>query len=423
MGCNKIRIVLINPPQPYLLDPITNPPLGLMYLGAFLREQGHDVEIIEMADGIKDVPDANVYGITAVTPSFNHANHVAELVRLKDEDALIVIGGPHITAIPHDIVTSNFDIGIIGEGEYTFDDLLLLSIDHVNGVIYKSFGGYQVNPSRAPIENLDDLPYPSRELVDIHSYHRKVAGIPATTMITSRGCPFECIFCDNTMWGKNYRCRSVRDIIGELLEIRDAYGFEAVLFVDDEFTLYPKFPKLLKEIKKLDMTWRCWTRADLVGQNVLRMMKEAGCEEIAFGVESGSQKILDNLNKNITVKRNVDAIKWAKDVGITTKIFLMVGSPGENLKTIGQTSDFIIRTQPDDWILSTFVPMPGSAAFREPEKYGIKILDDNYSNYVEAGLPDQEPVMELDTASRPEIKLFRELLRFRLRKHVKHKVG
>jgi len=229
------------------------------------------------------------------------------------------------------------------------------------------------------------------------------------------------------MWGKKLRFRTVANIIAELEEIRDVYGFEAVLFVDDEFTLYPKIHSLLKAMKKLNMIWRCWTRADLVNKKMLEEMNAAGCREIAFGVESGSQRILDNINKKLTVEQNLRAIEWSKESGIHTKIFLMVGCPGETIKSVWETIEFIKTSKPDDWILSTFVPIPGSETFMYPEKYGIKILSSSrtasYKNFVEAGQPDQEPIIELSTASKKDIKLFREILRLFLRKEVRHKVG
>jgi anaerobic magnesium-protoporphyrin IX monomethyl ester cyclase len=229
---------------------------------------------------------------------------------------------------------------------------------------------------------LDSLPFPARHLLDLSSYHREVEGKKVTSVITSRGCPYTCNFCCKDVHGTKVRLRGVDDVINEIKEIKKNYGFESFIFYDDIFTLYRKrLSNLCDQLKDLNITFRCNGRAGINTFEDYVKLKEAGCEEIAFGIESGSQKILDKINKRTTVEKNIESIINAKKAGLTTKAFLIVGFPGESQKTVNETKAFMNKANPDKFTVFAFVPLPGCDVWKHPKEYGILKMSDDWDQF------------------------------------------
>ncbi len=338
------------------------PPLGLCYLAAVLEKEGHTVRIIDaefedlntekIVSRIKK-HKTDIVGLTCVTPTLDNTLEISEKIKEYDTDLLTIIGGPHISADPiATIMHDNFDIGIIGEGEKTIVELADKiarghELKNIDGIIYKDDGKIiQANPRRL-IEDLDSLPLPSRHLLpDIRKYipySKNYKRLPSTTMVTSRGCPYNCVFCDKHVFGSRYRQQSAERVLEEINVLVDDYGIKEIFFTEDTFTLdnkrVEKICELMKQ-NKIDITWNCCTRVDLVSQELLKNMKNAGCWHIYYGIESGSQTILDKLQKGITLDQIKNAIKWSDNVGIFTLAVFMINNPAETKETIEETIRF-----------------------------------------------------------------------------------
>ena len=358
----KPKIVLINPPSRFLIDDQVFPPLGILYISAYLKKHGLNPKIIDLA-GSKDIPefDADIIGVTSTTPQYPYVQElINELKCERGINAQYVIGGPHATCSPDSCIEqSKFDTVVVGEGEQS-----MLSIAK----------NYPLNVPKISTEfinDIDDIPFPDREAIDIHSYKYFIDDEPATTIITSRGCPYNCAFC-STIWGKKVRTHSANYVIDEIKEIQ-RLGFRGIMFFDDILILNkPRLLKICEYLKKEHLVWRCFVRANVVSREVLNIMAESGCKEIGVGIESGSQKILDIINKGTTVEQNKNVIKFAKESGIKVKAFLIVGLPGETKETIIETEKFLEEMQPDDFDITIYCPYPNTPIVNNPHMYDIK---------------------------------------------------
>jgi len=351
------EIALINPPSPFLLDDKVFPPLGILYISAYLKKYGYDPEIIDLA-GNKKLPniDADIIGISAVTPQYPLALKILNELKKRNPDALFVIGGPHATCSPE--TSNDFDISVIGEGE--------------NAMLDIAVGSPRAFPKifRVAPPNLHMLPFPDRTAIDIHSYKYFIDGEPATTTITSRGCPYSCAFCSSIY--DRVRLASTEYVINEIKEIQKL-GFSAIHFFDDIFSLNQKrLFKICEYLKKEKIVWRCFVRSDLASREIMKTMAKSGCKEIGIGVETGSQKILDIVNKDTTVEQNTKTIEIARQYKIRSKIFIIVGLPSESKETIAETEQFIEKNRPDDLDITVYVPFPNTPITNNPAMYNIK---------------------------------------------------
>jgi radical SAM superfamily enzyme YgiQ (UPF0313 family) len=307
--------------------------------------------------------------------SFNVSRKIAAMAKKNNPKVLVVAGGPHPTALPEQTLSHpEFDAVIVGEGE---DEMMNVSEAYRFGIKIPKL----IKATR--IKNLDDLPMPARHLVNLKGYNRSVEGRSATSMVTSRGCYYNCNFCCRDVHGNNVRFHSVDRVIDEVKEIKETHGISSVLFYDDVFTLNTKgrLDEICERLKPLDITFRCNGRVGVNKPEDYRTLKEAGCEEIALGIESGSQKILDALGKRVTVVQNEETIKQAKEAGLRVKAYLMVGFPGETQATVDETKRFIERADPDKFTLFSFVPLPGCAVWKDPAKYGVTHLSQDWDQY------------------------------------------
>lgn len=371
----KKHVCLVNPRDTVVEDPAWDEPLGLLYLGAVLERAGLEVEVVDLNFHehfeLLKRSTANVFGLYCSSSLLESCLRVNEFLKNVHPEALRIVGGPHATCMPHELA-QYFDKVVVGEGEKAIIEIL-------EG---KWIGKLVHCP---PIEDLDTIPFPARHLIPIQKYHRKVGGEHSVGVITARGCPMSCCFCSK-VWGKTVRFRSAENVLAEVKEVIDKYGIKGISFRDDTFTLNkPRLLKILYGLQCLDVKWRCITRVDQVDEDVLKRMKEAGCTQIVYGIESGNQQILNNLRKGTTVEQNAKAIRLTKEARIHVKAAVIVGSPGETWQTARDTMKFIENNLPDEAIVCIFTPYPGSPGWSDPAKFKMKILTRDVSKYVAVG--------------------------------------
>lgn len=386
-----MRYCLINLPSPFLINQKTFPNLGILYLASFLKKRGHDVIVI---DGELAIPEADIFGISAVTPQYHLA--IAWKKKIKSMygyEVPVIIGGPHATASPEECM-KDFDRVTRGDGELSVLPPLEM------GII-----DYQ------PLKlNLDLLPFPDRDAVDIHSYEYYLNGKRCTTMITSRGCPYNCGFCSKI--DKKVRFRSAENVLAEVKILKERYGFDAIMFFDDIFILKRKRLKTIaKGLKSYDMLWRCFVRGDLVDKEVCQILSENGCVEVGLGVESGSQEILDIVEKGEKIEQIELAISQLYEFGIRVKIFIIVGLPGESIETVHKTYEFLEKNRKNiyDYDFTVFTPYPGSKIAQNINSYDIMIKSKNIKRMYFKGRPgDYKPIIRTSELSSQEIGKIRD---------------
>lgn len=396
-------------------------PLGVFYLAAELRRHGHPVNVIDgeannlTAEQIVETAvewSADLVGISSTTVAFHRALELARIIKARLPDALIVLGGPHVSSNPeHAMSYGEFDYGVIGEGERTLVELCRAlaggaDVGAIAGMAYRREGKLQINPRPALIDDLDSLPFPAYDLLpDIRRYNPPPCNykrLPAVNVITSRGCPNQCTFCDRCVFGQKLRQRSAENVADEVEMLYRDYGVREIAFVDDTFTIGKKRVYRIFELldqRKIHVHWTCMSRVNTVDEELLRFMRQHGCWHVSFGIESGNQDILRRIKKNITLAQVEKAIGMCRTVGIKTKGFFMLGHPGETAETIDQTIDFALRLPIDDIVATINTPIPGSPQYAEAELHGaLDRTDWSQFNYwrpvfVPAGLT-QEYLLE-----------------------------
>jgi radical SAM superfamily enzyme YgiQ (UPF0313 family) len=363
------------------------PPLGLAYLSAFLKERGFEVKLLDMQgllmDGAELVENIEAYGpaligITAMTPTVPEALRVAELARAIAPGAKIVLGGVHPTLDPASVLANdNVDFVIRGEGEYAISGLAeALSGggkgDTIAGVSYKQGDGQLVINDKAPlIKDLNSLPSPDYGAFPIERYvehNRHLRSIRGISMIVSRGCPFQCTFCavHETM-GRSWRIKSAARVVSEIIYLKECHGIEGVWFKDSIFNLdkewVREFCRLMIETKT-GIQWQALTRVDLIDEEQIILMKRAGLTQLDLGIETGSPKSLIRLKKGITVERIKERVAVAKR-HVKVFGFFMIGIPGEQELDVQQTFDLAKDLDLDRWTWSIYSPLPGSELYQE----------------------------------------------------------
>jgi len=401
------------------------PSLGLLSLAAVLKREGHDVSIIEptvmnmdLDAAIKKIMLLNpkYVGITAPTILIYQAARLARELKKADDKIITLIGGPHITAIPAETMSAfpEFDIGCIGEGEETAVELIPAlengsALKNVKGIVIREEGKVLVTPPRPFMQDLDKLPFPAWELLEgfprgykptAHTYRH----LPVATLVTSRGCPNQCNFCDTSVFGRRYRYHSAQYVYRMMDMLYRAYGVREITFYDDAITTnrqrIMELCALLRE-SRMKMAWSCFSRVNNVDKEMLKLMKETGCWEIGYGIESGSQQILDTMNKRITLDQIRDAVRLTKEAGISPKGFFIFGSFLETKETIRQTTDFAKELMLDVFHVTHFTPFPGSAAFAEADRYGAFEKDWRKMNMLKVCfIPKGLTVRELEDSQR-----------------------
>ena len=408
----KAHVTLVNPPYPRGAPHSIFIPLGLSYLAAVLEKNHYQVDVIdcqvlkptreELEDEIiKRQPD--MVGITSTTLTYKPALEIVKTAREARPDCLIILGGSHVTIMDEQSLREQpeADIVVRGEGEQTMLELAhhisksnLKDFHAVAGITFRKNEQIVRTPNRPFIKNLDELPYPAHKYFPLKKY--RLFGKTYLPIITSRGCPFQCTFClASRMCGKQFRARSPKNVVDELEWLRDTHGADAFAFYDDTFTFDRKrAQEICEEMKarKVGLPWDCRTRVDRVSEEVLARMGAANCQLIHFGVESGSQKILDAMRKGTTVEQNEKAITWAKEAGISVAISVVVGYPGETEDMLKQTLDFIGRTEPDYVYVCQAIPYPGTDLYDLLKELGWE-MSTEWNHYDEQTQVFKNPIL------------------------------
>lgn len=408
-----MKILLINPPAGsiYYMLRLKTPPLGLAYVAAVLKQANHQVKIIDLnveSVDYQTLPysDFDLVGISVDTTRYPVALKIAEAA--KRQKRMVVAGGQHVTFFDSEALFSGwFDFVVRGEGEYTMLDLVQHieegnSFQEVKGISFLSDGELIRTPSRPLIQDLDSLPYPARDLLPLQNYTVTLKGRFMTPALTSRGCPFNCDFCSaSQFFGRKWRTRSIENVMEELELLYENYGYRAVAFFDDHFTLNPnRMVEFCENILKnnWDLYWWAFSRVDSVVKNeeLVELMAKAGLKQVFIGFESGNQEVLDNYGKDLSVDNAFKAVEILKKYKITVWASFIIGALNETKKTIKQTIKFANRLNPEYIQFGILTPYPGTALF---EKVKNRLLTTNWSKFW-AG----DPVIKLDKLSPRELK-------------------
>ncbi len=380
-----MRVLLLHPARNDTIDRLIRlPPLGLACVGGALRAAGHEVRVIDAAveprweARLGEVLSAwrpRAVGISASTAVLKHALDLAVRTKEADPGTTVVLGGVHATLFPGEVLREGgIDLAVHGEGEQTAVELLAAvarsePLHSIAGIAFRDGSGPRVNGKRPPIPNLDDLPLPAYDLLPMGLYSTPFSATgPVTSMVTSRGCPYPCTFCDAfVVHGRTYRAHSPERVVTEIRHLVDEFGIREVLFKDSEFTLDRRRVEGFCDIMTRGgprVTWTCSARVNCVDGPLLRKMAAAGCRVIQFGVESADPAVLDALKKGITLEKVREAFRSTRAAGIETVANLMVGSPGETWGSIEATRRFIREIRPDHLNVQVLVPYPGTELHR-----------------------------------------------------------
>ena len=386
----KAHIVLIHPPLQNIISAATPeyvdknrgfmPPLGLLYIQAAVERSRHESIFLDAnlegwdheetaTQALSHNPD--LVGLQAMTFTLPDAYLVAKAVKKLNPEVKVLIGGPHSTIYPQETAGLDaVDFAFAGEGEIDF--LSFLDVFHnsearaaIPGIAYKLDGNVHYSPFVGLIKDLDSIPFPARKSSKFKQYCSVLAkNNPITTMITSRGCPFKCVFCNRM--GRKYRYHSAQYVLSELEEILHL-GLQEVFIHDDTFSINRERVKAICEeiIKRgYDFVWEARTRADCVDEELLALMRRAGCHRLSFGVESGSERVLKSMKKEIKLNQVEKVFAWCRREGIVTLADFMFGNLDEEIEDIKKTLDLVKRINPDFVQYSICSPYPDTPLYK-----------------------------------------------------------
>lgn len=392
-----MKILLINAPVTVSnVHARLSPPLGLAYIGAALRREGHAVTALDLnvsglnvkrVKGVVEYEHPDIVGISAMTETYLNGLTVAASVKEIDPSITVVMGGAHPTILPEEVLSEDaVDFVVVGDGERTMVELVaMLGGDgppppEIPGLGYKDAAGIHVNPRRA-LGHPDELPLPARDLFPIEFYQDRYNVLTATG-----SCPYRCPFCSAAaIWEGKRLARTPGRVVDELRLLQEESGVDHVFFTDDLFTLDKRWVReLLQEMKALEypLTWGCATRADLVDAELLRDMAAGGCVGMQFGVESGSQTILDTV-KHIRKEQVLDSVKAAAEAGIEVACSFMVPFPDDTLETLAETREFMreVSRAHSAIMLNYTCPFPGTYFRDHADELGIRVLPTSWGEY------------------------------------------
>ncbi len=426
-----MNICLIIPPSIFLLDERVFASLGILKIASSLEKSGHTVEVLDLSGiaNFEEVTQIHVknseslfYGITATTPQMPAAVKIITAIRSVNESKKIIIGGPHPTLVAA-AAKKEQKLGAVGRGTKAFNQLLSMFYAVVAGdgelaisEALKHGGFIDADDPKGPLfltnATLEDTAWPARHLIDLKSYHYEVHGYNATSLIAQLGCPFECGFCGgrNSSMLRRIRTRSTASIVSEIEHLNAVYGYRGFMFYDDELNVNKKMVELMNAISSLqdrlgvDFRLRGFVKAELFTEVQASAMYKAGFRQLLTGFESGSPRILTNINKKATRDENTRCVEIAKNAGLKVKALMSCGHPGESLETIQDTKDWLLEVQPEDFDLTVITTYPGTPYYDEAvntspeiwtytyEKTGDKLhareLDYNVTADYYKGAPD-----------------------------------
>lgn len=421
-----MRVLLIRPPYSQVYELFSQtveknvfPPLGLMYVASTLESAGHKVRILdaELENVIKIKEqvgslDPEIVGVGATTPEFGAASYILKQIKTYKPEVTTVIGGIHASVLPDETLRENPHIDFIvrGEGERTMLELAQSlennsSARKVKGISFRDGNVIRHNPRRPVIKNLDELPYPARHLIKQSEYVFPIHGkrVPVTAMISTRGCPYRCIFCYNSKSRTPLRFRQPAKVVDEIEHVVNKYKINTIQFFDDTFTISrSRVIELCNEIirRRLDIEYSCLARADTLDEELVKKLKQSGAKKISIGVESGNQEILNIVDKRTTLSICKTAFKLLKRHKITARASFMLGLPYDTKKSIRETIEFAMRLDVDRAFFNICTPYPGSILYgMAVEGKGLRLLSKDWREFRRWG----NAVIELDDVSREEL--------------------
>jgi anaerobic magnesium-protoporphyrin IX monomethyl ester cyclase len=376
------RIVFISPDERSMLKSAGDrPPLGILYIASnlLLRRQNH-VKVIdcnhtsekEMMDILKWF-DPHYVGISFTTPLFEESVRLAKKIKKAYPYICIVAGGCHASAAPEETL-GYFDKVVVGEGETGFLKLLKVEYPITKEIIIAE-----------PIRSISELPMPARELVDMNHYNMIQDGLRTATLISSRGCTGNCIYCSRKALGNAFRANTPENVYIEVKQLMNTYGYKSFYFCDDMFTKNKKrVMRICDYLKRINITFRITTRADCVDREMLVAMKDAGLDIISLGIEHADNEVLRKAGKGMVIEDNEKVINMCNELGIKVKGFFIINLPGATKETAIKTVDW---ARSKNLYAAHFYPLtayPGSALWTHTEQLGMRMLDRSYK-YIQAG--------------------------------------
>jgi len=427
-----MNILLISPrgSDTYAQLGLELPPLGVGYLAAFVRQQGHDVELLDM--GVETMTLSveffrrfDLVGLSVDTTRYFNALDIARMA--KEAGAYVTMGGYHATFTDKETLeTGLVDFIVRGEGEEIFTQLLAVlekgklpkDLDQVDGISYLLDGKYKKNKDACLPVNLDDFPFPARDLFKLDRYKISLNDLPMTNMITSRGCPFDCFFCCSTRFGgKKWRHRSAKSIVDEIEMLYHEYGYKAFAFMDDNFTTSKQrimdFADELEARNLTDIIWWCFSRVDVLvaNEDMVKRMAEAGAFKVFLGLESANAETLEDYGKNISHDQQMQAVALLHKYGINVQGSFVMGDMDETEAMISKTVDMAIDMDLESLQFSIVTPFPGTRLYE-------KVVTENRLLHKQWNLYDGlHSIIRLDYISPQRIEkiLFDSYKRFYLR--------
>lgn len=427
-----MKVCFINPCNQFELignDPViikeqqgVSPPLGILYIAAYLKQTGrYEVSVIDaqaddlthsqVAERVEQI-NPDVVGITAMTFTLIDVKMVMDEIRKRVPNTPIVVGGPHVVIYPEESISAlGADYAVVGEGEMTMDTLLqYIATEGRNG-------SKRIWQQEQFIQDLDALPFPARELTNIDKYFSVLCkDTPTSNAFSSRGCPFACSFCDRPALGKGFRAMTSKRVVDEM-EWCVNNGIKELMFYDDTFSVSKKrVHDVCNEIKRRGLAWQDahgkwqrklgWdvrTRVNVVDSDLLKNMAEAGCERIHFGIESAVPRVIKELAKGITTEQIEDAFALCKQYGIKTLAYFMMGSPTETQEDVDETLRLSRRIDPDFMQMTILSPFPATEIYLRAMREGV-IQKDVWREYVNTLNADFRPPLWEEKFMRPELE-------------------
>lgn len=383
-----MKILLLEPPTGEKgITSFDYPPMGLIALAAYIRQQGHTVSIYDasinracLEEIISQVRQCSpdIVGISAMSVTINYAFKIAESIKSFNANLWVILGGVHPTVCPEHVLSNkNIDAIVMGEGELAATDLINAiaqgnNFYGIQSVGFRENGRVILNPRRCLIQDLDSLPLPAYDLLETKKYRSPYASRePFISMVRSRGCVFRCTFCGNPkIFGQTFRCQSPERTIKEIDYLIKNYGIREISFKDTELTLDKNLENLCDLLieKRYDLIWSCNSRVSNVNDGLLKKMRKAGCRSVTYGVESGDEEVLKRIKKPLRLQDAVRAVKLTKKAGLKVVTNFMIGNPGDTKETIEKTIKFAVALDPDYAYFGFTTPFPGTELRQQAEE-------------------------------------------------------
>lgn len=382
-NARRLKVVFIYLPHPYLKEPDAQAPMGLLYLAALLEKANVEVEVLNYSpcntwEALSNLPRADVYGISITSLELPQANRFAHLIKEKYDNCIVTLGGPG-TYCKEFVDWGAVDSICIGDGE---EALFAMLSDYAENRLQQVY-------HFPPFEDIDSIPFPARHFLgdrqggNIFAYKQQYASGGSTVLLTSRGCPFHCSFCSSPLFTNNkVRFRSPESVVDEIKHVVKEHNIRQFRVSDDMFLADKKrVIKICELIGDMDIAWRISTRVKPIDYDVYKLMAEAGCKEVSFGVESFDEHVLTTLKKGTTPEDNARALEIVDKIGMKSRVLFMIRTPGQTSETVDKNIEWLERVPYNIICCTSFVPIPGSDIWANPDAYGIEILNRNLDDY------------------------------------------